>query len=647
MDLKIRRIRYENIREFEELELDLTNGTDDPHHVSLVQMPNGTGKTTTMDLIRTILLGEDLDEEEVQSYEPNDFDALDGTFEVDFEFEGDVFTLRLELDYEYGNYSYRHIKPQRVAGGDIPEHRLPPELENVMTGSFVDLFVFNGELTEEFIKTGSEEAENAIKIVNYLNRIDEQRRAIEDVVETRQENASTNVETEQGYKGKKTRLEKVESKLESLEEKEDDLEDAIEDHEDEIESLDERREELLANKEDLLEKDQRLEEEIGNLETELETKTQHLLDEMRKPSKLSASFNDDLQKLVDNMDIMKLPKSTSEEFFRELAEGDDCICDRPIDDDISETIKENAQEYLSEDDIAVLNALKDQLRSIPDYDGFDDTFEELQEKRDSLHQKQQEKDGLEIDDPDLQEKVKELVEQRKDEVNAKKEKERELRNLRTNDKTIQNEANLDWRKNIPLCRREQDKLEKEVRRASQTVNFGKRADLLEEIFEAFTDRSLDALKDRQIEDTNDKLEQILGLSKVQVEEIDNSIVIEGRDGASEGQSLSVAYAYLATLFEDSALSVPFVIDSPAVSIDYEKREEVARIIPGLFDQLLIFVISPERERFVDELDSDDIQYYTVHKTETPGEIEKHTDEEFFMEFQSEEEREEAEPQEVA
>ena len=174
--------------------------------------------------------------------------------------------------------------------------------------------------------------------------------------------------------------------------------------------------------------------------------------------------------------------------------------------------------------------------------------------------------------------------------------------------------------------------------ANQTVNFGKRADLLEEIFEEFTNRSLNALKARQIEDTNKKLEQILGLSKVQVEKIDNSIIIEGRDGASEGQSLSVAYAYLATLFEDSALNVPCVIDSPAVSIDYKKREKVAQIIPGLFNQLIIFVISPERQRFVDELDSDDIQYYTVHKTGTSGEVEKHTSKDFFMRFQSEEEQ---------
>lgn len=638
MDLKIKRIEYENIREFRELEFDLTNEINDSHHVSLVQMPNGTGKTTTMELIRTLLLGEELDEKEVRSYEPNDFDATEGKFEVDFEFTGDVFTLQLELNYEFGEYSYRNIKPQRVAGGDIPEHSLPLELENVMTESFIDLFVFNGELTEEFIDTDSEEAENAIKIVNYLNRIDEQRRAIEEVVKSQQEDA--NVTTEQGYKQKKTRLETVRKKLNSLEEKAESLEHQIEKHEEKIESLYTQRQELLADKEQILERDQRLEEEISKLESEIKTETKNLHDKMRKPSKLSVSFNDDMERLLDNMDIMKLPKSTSQEFFRELSESEKCICGTQIDDDLSETILDNAEQYLSEDDIAVMNALKDQLRNIPEYERFDETFDLLQEKRDELVVKKQKKNRIEIDDPELRKELDSIVEQRKEEENAKKRKQKNLQKLRKEDKTIQNQVRLDWTKNIPLCRREEKKLEKEVRKASGTVNFGKRADRLEKIFTEFTDRSLEALKKKQISDTNEKLEQILGLSKVQVEKIDNSIVIEGRDGASEGQSLSVAYAYLATLFEDSALNVPFVIDSPAVSIDYEKREEVAQIIPGLFNQLIIFIISPERERFVDELDSDDIQHFTVHKTETPGEVEKHTSKDFFMGFQSEEEKEE-------
>lgn len=50
---------------------------------------------------------------------------------------------------------------------------------------------------------------------------------------------------------------------------------------------------------------------------------------------------------------------------------------------------------------------------------------------------------------------------------------------------------------------------------------------------------------------------------------------------------------------------------------------------------MIFLISSEREHFVDELESSDIEYCTVHKTEIAGEVEKKLDREYFMKFQSE------------
>ncbi|QCC51441.1 AAA family ATPase [Halapricum salinum] len=637
MNLKIRGIRYENIREFENLELDFSPEGDEPHHISLVQMPNGTGKTTTMKLIRTTLLGADLSSDEVRSYRPPEFEAIEGAFEIDLEFEDELFTLRLELDYEMGEFDYRHIKPEEVGGGDTPGHYLPTGLENTITESFVDLFVFNGELTEEFIQHGSDEAENALKIVNFLNRLEDQRDQIREVVKEQQDDE--NVTTEKGFKNIKTRLENAEKRLEALLRQKRKLESEIEEHGSNIEELETTRKEILAENQEQLDRYNELGEDITELKSELEVRTETLLDEMRYPSQLDPDINDDLEELLENMNIMQLPKSTSEEFFTELAESTQCICNRPIGEEEREAIRENADQYLSEDDIGVLNSLKDHLRSIPDTKDFEEEFDKLEGKRSELAGYQHERGSLDVDDKDLNEKLEDLSNKIQKQQKEMEEKEEVLEALTTNDKALQEQLGLDWKDNIPLCKHTRNKYEKQIRQASGTVHFGKKADLLEEIFDEFIDRCLESLKNKQIEETNHKLERILGYSRVQVEDIDNSIIVEGRDGTSEGQSLSIAYAYLSTLFEDSKLDVPFVIDSPAVSIDYDKREEVAHIISNLFDQLVIFVISPERERFVSELDSDDIQYLTVHKTDTPGEVVKHTSEDTFMEFQSEEEEE--------
>jgi len=638
MDLRIKGIRYENIREFNDLEIDLTRDDGDTHHISLIQMPNGTGKTTTMDLIRTVLVGKDLSEDgglTVESLEPEEFDAIEGSFEVDFESNGDQFTFRLDLDYETYEHEYRTIRPSEVGGGDMLGHSLPTQLRTVINESFANLFVFNGELTQDFIQTGKDEAENALKTVNYLSRLEDQRNKIEQEVEERQDEDSVN--SEKGYRNVKGRLDTAKEKLDELERRESTLKREIKEHDKAIQSLSTERSELLAENQEQLEKDKRLDREIQELRNEIEDSTDDVLSLMRNPSQLHQDFNDDMEKLVKKMNVIGLPKPTSQEFFTELSERPKCICGREIDEEHAEKILENADHYLSEEDIGVLNLLKEDLRGIPEFEDYEDKFEDLEGKREDLEQKKQEKGRVDLDDPDMNERLQEITEEKQEEKRNKKQKEEELRKLTSTDKNEREELGLNWRNNIHLCRQKVEERKERVREASNTVNFGKRADILEDIFDDFIDEYLSTLKQNQIDETNQRLQKILGLSQVQIEDIDHSIKIKGKEDVSEGQSLSIAYAYLSTLFEDSAIDVPFIIDSPAVSIDYEKRAEVAPIISDLFDQLVIFVISSERERFVDELDSGDIKYCTVHKTETPGAVEKSLDKDYFMDFQSEEE----------
>jgi len=635
MNLRIEGIRYQNIREFRDLELDFTTSTGEPHHISLVQMPNGTGKTTTMELIRTILLGSDLTEDDIYSFAPTEFEASMGKFEIDLRTPNEFFTLRLQLDYDVGTCRYRHTKPQEAGGGDRSGHYMPLQLNNIIQESFVDLFVFNGELTEDFLSRGKDEAENALKIVNFLNRMEIQKERIEQVVEEKQE--GQNVTTEQGYKNIKKRVKNSKEQLRKLEGEKQQEEEKVKDLKQKITELEQEREELLAENEEQLQKYKRISGEIDEIKSTLQSEINTLLDQMRSPSRLNKDIAEDLQTLLKNMNIMKLPKSTSQEFFTELAESDRCICGNPIGEEEAEAIIDNSERYLSEDDIGVLNSLKDKLRGISKTENFDERFERLEKHRSELQEKQQELATIDLEDEDLNEKLEDIAEEKNQKENDLEEAEEFLEMLTTNDTAIQEQYGLDWQTNIPLCKARRNKFQEQLREASGTVTFGKKADRLEDIFDDFIRRCLQKLKQRQIEKTNIKLERILGLSKVQVEDIDDSIIIEGREGASEGQSLSIAYAYLSSLFENSRVDVPFVIDSPAVSIDYDKREQVAQIISKLFDQLIIFVISPEREQFVDELQSDNIQYTTIHKTETPGNVNKDMSKDYFMQFQSEEE----------
>ncbi|MDS0223464.1 AAA family ATPase [Haloarcula sp. S1AR25-5A] len=647
MKLRVENIRYENIREFGDLRLDFTrDGSNETHNISLVQMPNGTGKTTTMELIRHLLLGNKLEEGEVQDFAPDpeyapEYDPDQGEFSMTFATDSTRFRIHMELDYEMGSVQYRHSYPQREGGGTDSGHFLPLELEDTLTEEFVNLFVFNGELTDDFIETGHDTAENALKIVSRLDRIERQRERIDRIVEKRQENKGA--KTAQGLKQLRTRLNSRRDKLQTLKNRRDQLKQEIKEHSSKIKEKKDEREDIIAEDKEALERYKELEEEIQRLQTKLQSDASDLLDDMRRPSAVSTGFNEDFSELLEHMTILKLPKSTSEEFFNELAEGEACICGRILNEEHREKIRKNAEEYLSDEDIGVLNTLKEQLRNTAEVEDFESRFESLSDTRQQLKENEMEQDQLDLDDPELEERKQELTEEIESERNARDEKQQKVDLLTTDDKGQRERFDLDWKTNIPEAKREVNKYKEKVEQASDTVKFSKQADKLEKLFDEFIDRSLSELKERQIQETNERLKQILGLSEVQIESVDDSIKLRGKSGSSEGQSLSVAYAYLSTLFEGSQVDMPFIIDSPAVSLDHKVRREVATIISGLFDQLVAFVISTEKEGFVQNLEprshngSADIQYYTAHKTETPGVVRKHMDRDFFMEFTSEEE----------
>ena len=90
-----------------------------------------------------------------------------------------------------------------------------------------------------------------------------------------------------------------------------------------------------------------------------------------------------------------------------------------------------------------------------------------------------------------------------------------------------------------------------------------------------------------------------------------------------GETLSVAWGFLATLFHRSEHELPFVVDSPSGSIDLAVRPKIGELIPNLTGQFIAFIISSEREQFVSPLkgaSSEEVQFVTLFR-KGPSELE--------------------------
>ena len=88
------------------------------------------------------------------------------------------------------------------------------------------------------------------------------------------------------------------------------------------------------------------------------------------------------------------------------------------------------------------------------------------------------------------------------------------------------------------------------------------------------------------------------------------------------------------MFEDAELEFPFIIDSPAGSMDLVKRKAVADIVPQVFNQMIAFVTSAEVEQFADQFyQNKDAQYVTIVANPDTDAVDVHYGIDFFDSYQ--------------
>jgi len=140
MNLRLLEIRYKNIREIKNLTIPLVRDVNTPYKNTLIQMPNGTGKTTTMKLIRYALDGTaaQAEKDEILSFKPL-FPTSEtvGEFEVKLLLDGEVIYSTMTFDFESGDVKYSTTSTK--LGGKTPGHNLGPEANSILSSSVMTI----------------------------------------------------------------------------------------------------------------------------------------------------------------------------------------------------------------------------------------------------------------------------------------------------------------------------------------------------------------------------------------------------------------------------------------------------------------------------------------------------------------------------
>jgi DNA sulfur modification protein DndD len=593
------------------------------HPLVLLQMPNGTGKTTTLQLLRVALSGENpwgSNSNEVQQLRKTRrgkdgtvcFESESGEFQVRLLHNGRPLTVTLTFDFELGEVRYSTTLPSSgLQAGFHP----PRDLRQFFRSAFVRLFVFDGELASQLLDARHTDASRAIEDLFQLDLFQKISRYVEEYWE-RETNGRT-ARTEQGMNRRRNRLDKLKRRIAEVSEK-----------------AESNRADLAALRETLTRKkrryenafaeqttiNERLQEAVAEFEkasASVQAASQRALQHIRSPHALCPSFGVEMISLKEHLDRVKLPESASREFFQELSEEDKCVCGRPIDDEAKAAIVDRASRYLGSDDVALLNALKSEVAAALGEDPensshrLDSLLRVLLEAVELENKARTERELVEREGVQDNPELKALM----DEIQELEGRCRVLQERVEEYDASTDSASDEEVLSLKELRRRKEKAETEYAEITHTLALKEKRDVLTNLLRDSQAQARRALSRQICEEANERISALMPHNDIRIGGVDRSISLEGKKRGSEGETLAVAYAFLATLFERADFRLPFVVDSPTGKIDFAIRREIGGFIPRLAEQFVAFTTSSERPEFVPALEkaAADVLYLTLFR----------------------------------
>lgn len=641
-------------------EINCCGADGSPFAVSLIQMPNGTGKTTTLSLLRAALSGAGAegswDTAKVKEYQKRGSGGSTGTFELRLSLNGKRLTVKMDFDFDTGRIEFRTT----FGSGQEVGFRPPLELRRFMSEDFVNFFVFDGELAENLLSRRHTDAEKAVESLFQVHLLSRMAGKVSEYWDDRTRDVTA--KDDRGYTRRKNLLDKWKRRLDELESQKTELEQTIRTTSGQLKQQKDRYDQQIAKEEKRGQEIKKAETAVSSFDDQVRASARKVLEEMRGPQALSALFAKEMYELKTGLDRVKLPESAAREFFEELADEAECVCGREIDENVRTVIRTKAKQYLGTEEVGLLSAMKSTIADVVgesrdrpaseltrDIGGLSTVVDQLSNARnelDLLHQ------AAERSDPDVM-KAKHEIDVLQDKL---AESQKELDKFNSRDEKLQPDRikNTDPERvfSIQSVRDAVELLEEDFAEVTNTLALREKRDTLNSILESAHQKSREALASEIRDEANQNIGQLMPYNNIRIDAIDRSLILRGQSGGSVGETLSVGYAFLSTLFNRADQhQLPFVVDSPANPIDFDIRSKIGELVPKLAGQFIAFMISSEREKFLASLKKASphaIQYMTLfRKGATPHEAKAQghpacittndgymvVDEQFFNEFQ--------------
>jgi DNA sulfur modification protein DndD len=616
MKLRILGFESKNLRCLD-CKIDLTDNNKIPYKVSLIQVPNGHGKSSLSALIRLAIDGSATNRTfDLYDFRSEDRTEDNGEFVLNLSLNDNLISIKMFFDFITGEVTYFTNTP--ALGGFKKGLIIKNEYKSLMmyqNPSWTKLFIFDGELCHKLLEKGNSSAKKSIEtlcqVYLFDNAIDYLDRKKERHINQISTSKKSQVKTNKGMKQITTNLEKIKKQIEKIINRKKSLEDKIITLDESIKNSESK---FFENEKDeeFNKLTSKLQEDIDNSYSNLNKIVIEAKESILKPYNLFKDFKKDVQSFKQCLVDHGIPEDTTSEWFKDQANKKVCICGREMDEGCKDHILSTYKNYMSGKTSGTINQIRVDLEKIENSKDFN--VEDLINKIDICYNKSNEVEqnlnyhtsgkieGNASNQKELN-KFKVLI-------SDKKISEEELKviNREPNDRDKDENS---WCLSYLLSRK--DELDKQIMGAQGTIDLYKQLKVIDDILKKSKQVSSNNLTNTIMKICNERLNKVLQDQPIQIESITENIKILKKKQVSVGQTLSTAYIFLTSLLERGNNSFPLVMDSPAGPIDNDVRAEIANIIPDLTDQFISFVISPEREAFTEVLDdkmNGNIQYIT-------------------------------------
>ncbi|WP_445665125.1 hypothetical protein [Fodinibius sp. AD559] len=581
-----------------DVEVDLTK-EGSPAKINFIQMPNGTGKTTTLLLLKACLTGDTTNwsKADIKELKKKNHAVNEGRFTTNLLVDGKELSIELVADFRQGEVTFWTISPEDR--GRKKGWVLSNQLARFLNEKFIKLFIFDGELAEKLLENDENEASKAIDALFQLYLLDEIKERLNEYWDQKTEDVPR--KSKQAITQQKKKLKELEEREEKLTTKFKRFKNRIEENEEEYEKNEKEIERRITKVEKFREEFNDAKAKLGKLQGKITSRCQQAFQLLRNPASIHEVITNTLIENKGKLDKLKLPANTSRQFFEELANQDQCICGNDINEQEEKNIREQAEQYLSNEISGFLNSFKTEVESLQS-DGFDQAS--LQNELSELSDLLDDRDRLEGKIRHIKTQLEERGDDKlKDLQDRQAELNKENKDLGKLIKAFKsdNDDNPYTTKNISVIKKEIENIENEIEIISGKVELKEKIDLLKEILTQSKLLAKEKLKQQLLDKFKNRIDNILKHNPISIESIDGNIKLVNQSGASVGQTLGIAYCFLTTLLRWGTHSFPLVVDSPAGSLDINVRRHIARIIPDLTDQFIAFTISSERKGFVNEM----------------------------------------------